>query len=120
MEKRSLTCIICPIGCSLEVEMISEHQILVSGNRCPRGENYGKKEVTAPTRVVTTSVKVEGKKGGYISCKTKGEVPKDKVFDVVKEVKNITVKVPVYIGDILAQNIANTGIDLVATSNTDY
>ena len=58
MEIKNLTCINCPVGCSLKVEMDGSHVTRVSGNTCRRGEVYARKEVTNPTRIVTTTVKV--------------------------------------------------------------
>ena len=57
MEKRDLICINCPLGCMLTVEMDGKEVVSVSGNTCPRGEAYAKKEVTNPTRIVTSTVK---------------------------------------------------------------
>lgn len=59
MEVRELTCIGCPLGCQLTVTMGND-EIKVEGNTCPRGEAYAKKEVTNPTRIVTSTVRVEG------------------------------------------------------------
>lgn len=117
MEKRDLICIVCPMGCQMEVEIQEDQQILVLGNTCPRGEIYAKKEVTAPTRTVTTSVRVRGRDKGQVACKTRGDVPKEKIFEVVRELKDVWVEAPVSIGDVIAENIAGTGIDVVATSN---
>ena len=115
MEKRELTCIVCPIGCQMEVEIQEDNRILVFNNTCPRGEAYAKKEVTHPTRVVTTSVPIKGKNKGQVPCKTKKEVPKEKIFDVVKQLKRVSVELPVFMGDIIVENIAETGVDVVAT-----
>ena len=115
MEKRELICIVCPKGCKLEVKIKEEGEILVSGNHCLRGEEYGRKEVTSPTRVVTTTIKINNRKKGQIPCKTKGEVPKDKVWDVIQEIKNLRIDAPVFIGEVLVENIAQTGVALIAT-----
>ncbi len=116
MEKKELVCIVCPMGCMMEVVIKPEGEIKVTGNTCPRGKIYAKKEVTAPARVVTTSVKVEGKKG-QVSCKTREDIPKSKIFEIIKELKQVTVKAPIKIGDVIVENIAGTGVDVVATAN---
>ena len=117
MESKNLTCIGCPLGCALEVKIGSPDNITVTGNTCPKGETYAKKEVTNPTRIVTSSVSVTGAANGalVVSCKTASDVPKDKIFDVVRELKNVVVAAPVHIGDVLAENIAGTGVDIIAT-----
>ncbi len=113
METRELTCIVCPMGCALTVELNQGQVTRVSGNTCPRGAIYGEKEVTHPMRVVTTSVAVEG--GGRLSVKTAGDIPKEKIWDCVEELKQVCVKKPVRIGDVVLENVAGTGVAIVAT-----
>lgn len=115
MEKRELICISCPMGCPLTVELEGGEIVNITGNTCKRGEVYGRKEVTNPTRIVTSTVKVEGGKSDMVSVKTKEDIPKDKIFECVKALKGITVKAPVRIGDVILPNVAGTGVDIVAT-----
>ena len=77
MEIKNLTCINCPVGCSLKVEMDGSHVTCVSGNTCRRGEVYARKEVTNPTRIVTTTVKVVNGTSGTVSVKPKEDIPKE-------------------------------------------
>lgn len=114
--ERKLTCINCPFGCSLTVT-IEEDKISVSGNRCKRGEAYGIKEVTNPTRTVTGSVRVKGGELPLVSVKTMPEIPKDKILDVIEQIHKLAVEAPVRIGDVLIHNVADTGSDIVATRN---
>ena len=117
MEKRELICIGCPMGCPLTVEMNGTEVVIVTGNTCPRGDAYARKEVTNPTRIVTSTVKVEGGKVDMVSVKTKEDIPKGKIFECVKALKGITVKAPVHIGDVILKDVAGTGIDIIATKN---
>lgn len=119
MEKRELICIGCPLGCMLTVEIESTEVVNVTGNTCPRGKTYAQKEVTNPTRIVTSSVKVVGGNRPSVSCKTKSDIPKAKIFDVVRALKEIEITAPVCIGDVLAENVADTGIQIVATSHAE-
>ena len=119
MEVKNLTCINCPMGCLLTIEMEGERVIRVSGNTCNRGEIYARKEVTNPTRIVTTTVKVINGTSDMVSVKTKEDIPKGKIFDCVKALKNVQVEAPVHIGDVIADNIAETGVDIVATGNIE-
>lgn len=116
MEVRELTCIGCPLGCSLTVTMNGE-QILVSGNTCPRGEVYARKEVTDPTRIVTSSVCVTGGTIPRASVKTAGDIPKGKIFDCMEEIRKATVQAPVRIGDVVIENCAGTGVAVIITKN---
>lgn len=119
MEVKNLTCINCPMGCSLTVEMEGEQVIKVDGNTCKRGEIYARKEVTDPTRIVTSTVKVVNGKSDMVSVKTKEDIPKGKIFDCVRALKNVRAEAPVRIGDVIAGNIADTGVDVVATKNVE-
>lgn len=115
MEKRELVCIGCPMGCMLEVELEGKEVISVKGNTCRKGEEYGKKECTNPTRIITSSVKVEGGEIEMVPVKTESDVPKGKIFDCAKELKTVKVKAPINIGDIILENIAGTGVNVIAT-----
>lgn len=117
MEKRELTCIGCPLGCALTVEMNGGEVVSVTGNTCKRGDDYARKEVTNPTRIVTSSVKVEDGSLAAVSVKTKEDIPKGKIFDCVKALKDVCVKAPVAIGDVVLADVAGTGIDVIATKN---
>ncbi len=119
MEKRELICIGCPLGCMLTVEMNGPEVVSVTGNTCKRGKVYAQKEVTAPTRIVTSTVKVSGGDRNLVSCKTKNDIPKGKIFEVVRALKEIVVPAPVYIGDVLLEDAAGTGVEIVATSHAD-
>lgn len=111
---KNLTCIMCPIGCQITVETSADGSLEIRGNTCKRGEIYAKQEVTAPQRVVTALFPVEG--GGVVSCKTRGTVPKEKIFDVLKEIQAHKAVLPVKIGQTLIENVLGLGTDIVATS----
>ncbi len=111
-----LTCISCPLGCPLKVETDGQGQVLsVSGNTCKRGEAYGKKEVAAPTRTVTSTVRLVGGRAPVLPVRTRTDVPKDKIFDCMKAIRRVAAQAPVAIGDVILADIAGTGVDLVAT-----
>ncbi len=117
MEVRNLICINCPMGCPLTVEMDGDEVVNVSGNTCKRGDTYGRKEVTNPTRIVTSTVKVTGGEADMVSVKTKQDIPKGKIFECVKALKDVEVQAPVHIGDVIVSDVAGTGVDIVATRN---
>ena len=119
MESRNLTCISCPMGCSITVEMEGGEVVSVTGNTCKRGEIYARKEVTNPTRIVTSTVKVKGGKADMVSVKTREDIPKGKIFDCVKALKGVEVEAPVHIGDVIVTDVAGTGTDMVATKNVE-
>lgn len=112
MEKRELTCIMCPLGCQLTVTIDGDN-ITVTGNNCKRGEIFGKEEVTCPMRIVTSSVKTEK---GVRACKTSKPVPKSMIFDVMKEIEKLRLK-SVKFGEVVIKNVLNTGADIIITAN---
>lgn len=119
METKNLTCISCPMGCSITVEMKDGEVISVTGNTCKRGDIYARKEVTNPTRIVTSTVKVTGGRADMVSVKTKEDIPKGKIFDCVKALKGVEVAAPVHIGDVILTDVAGTGVDMIATKNVE-
>ena len=119
MEKRNLTCIGCPMGCALLVEMDGKEIISVTGNTCKKGAEYAVKEVTDPTRIVTTTVRVSGGTEPVVSVKTKEDIPKDQIFACIRAMKEITVPAPVHIGDVVLHDAAHTGVDVIATKNVE-
>ena len=112
MEKRELTCIMCPLGCQLTVTIDGEN-ITVTGNNCKRGEIFGKEEVTCPMRIVTSSVTTEK---GVRACKTSKPVPKSMIFEVMKEIEKLRLKNAKF-GEVVIKNVLNTGADIVITAN---
>ncbi|MCL2421401.1 MAG: DUF1667 domain-containing protein [Defluviitaleaceae bacterium] len=112
-----ITCIGCPVGCELTVEIAgaSIEDIKVSGRLCKIGDTYGKEEATFPTRNITTSVKVDDGDIPMLSVKNSKPIPKGKIMDCVKAVQAVRAKAPVSVGDIVLVNAADTGVDFVAT-----
>ena len=119
MEKKSLICIGCPMGCMLSVTLENGEVTEVTGNTCKRGDVYARKEVTNPTRIVTSTVKVSGGTLAMVSVKTNTDIPKGKIFDCVRALKTVCVKTPVHIGDVILENVADTGVDIIATKNVE-
>ncbi|MFX0549468.1 DUF1667 domain-containing protein [Hathewaya histolytica] len=119
MDKRELVCIVCPKGCRLSVENINE-EFKVSGNTCKRGEVYGINEIINPTRIITTTVKLQGSKSNRLPVKTKEPLPKELLFKAMEVINTIEVQAPVNLGDIVLNDILNTGVQLVATKTIEY
>ena len=116
MEKRELTCIVCPVGCRVAVEIDGE-EMRVSGNQCKRGETYCRQEVSCPVRTVTSLVAVVGSDHPLCPVKTAQAVPRDKVPAVLAALRTLRVQAPIAIGDVIARDIAGTGVALVATDD---
>ena len=112
--KRKLTCIECPIGCAIEVEVENGKVLALTGNACPRGKLYAEAEVVCPKRVITSTVRAEN--GEMIPVKTDRPVRKDAIFEVMKKINETTCKMPVALGDVLVENICDDA-NLIVTGN---
>ena len=111
MEKHMI-CIMCPMGCNLTVKE-DKGEILVTGNGCNRGVMFAKEEMTCPKRIVTTSVKT---KNGVKACKTTAPIPKNLMFECVKEIEKLRLG-DVKFGQIIIKNVLGTGADVIVTAN---
>lgn len=117
MTQSELICIGCPMGCNLTVNIDHNNEITVTGNTCNRGADYAKKELTNPTRIVTSTVRVKGGAHAVVSVKTATDIPKGKIADCVKALSEVELTAPVKIGDIVLENVADTGVNVIATKN---
>ncbi|WP_026894760.1 DUF1667 domain-containing protein [Clostridiisalibacter paucivorans] len=117
MKQYEKVCIVCPVGCRLTIteDSDSDSGYKVEGNNCPRGEKYGIKEVTNPTRVLTTTAKIKGSHYERLPVVTSDGIPKDKLFQCMKEINTLKLEAPINAGDIVIKNILDTGIDIIAS-----
>lgn len=111
--KQELICIVCPQGCRLLVEE-RNGSYQVSGNTCKRGEQYGITEMTAPTRVITSTVCLKGGRYPRLPVKTNRAIPKKLIFDCMEQINQLTVYAPVKMGDVILKNVLDTGIDIIS------
>ena len=112
---KEMVCVVCPVSCRMNVEINSAGDVFVSGNKCKRGITYAEKELTNPTRKVSTTVRIEQGVHSRLPVKSDVEVPKALVLDVVKALDDVLVIAPVKIGDIVAENVLDSGINFIAT-----
>ena len=118
IEDKTITCIACPNGCEITVSFDENGNISnISGNKCKNGIAYAQSEVTAPTRILTSSVLVENGDFPLVSVKTSNPIPKELMREAVKQLAQCVVKAPVHVGDVVCKNILNTGVDVVSTAN---
>lgn len=109
---KELICIVCPKGCHLKVD--EENNYAVTGNGCPRGAEYGKMELTHPTRVVTSTVRCTG--GSYPRCpvKTDRAIPKELMFKVMGALDEVSLTAPVRVGQVVVEGVCGTEANIVA------
>lgn len=114
--KRNLTCIICPRGCALTADITADG-VTVSGNACPKGEEYAINECTNPVRTVTATVRVSNRYNTMASVKTVTPVAKDRMMEVMAVLRNTKIEAPVKIGDVILNDVC--GSDVVITKAVD-
>ena len=109
-----LTCIVCPNGCELEV---NKKTLEVIGNKCPRGKEFAINEQTNPKRTICSSVKTIFEDTPVVSVRVSKDIPKGKIFEVMKEINKVVVDKRLGIGDVVIANVLNLDVDVIITSN---
>jgi CxxC motif-containing protein len=111
-----LTCIVCPIGCSLNVKEESG-ELSITGNKCRRGEVYAKEEIRAPKRTVTATCKIDGEAGTVrrVPVKTSSPCPREMIPALLDDIYKVKITLPIKVGDVVIPNWKNEGIDIVST-----
>ena len=107
--ERKITCIICPRGCAMTANIQGE-KVTVTGNTCPKGQEYAVNECLHPVRTVTATVRVANRPNTMVSVKTENPVPKDQMMDVMASLRQTTVNAPLAIGDVVLYNVCGSNI----------
>lgn len=113
---KELTCIVCPNGCQLKIDF-TEKGMVVSGNKCKRGIAFAEAELTHPMRTICSTVKTIFKDAPVLPVRVSADIPKDKIFDVMKEINKVVIEERVVRGDIIIQNVLGLNVDVIATSS---
>ncbi len=116
---KKMVCIVCPRGCNMEVEYKDLNKIIVSGNHCKRGKIYAESEIKDPKRIVPTTVVIKDALFDRLPVKTEKPIPKNLIFEVMKLINNVTVSAPVKVGDVIIENILDTGTNVVASKSVE-
>ncbi len=112
---RKLTCIVCPKGCQIDVDLDGKKILSVDGYSCKRGLTYAESECVAPMRTLTTTAPVEG--GGVVPVKTSKPIPKELLFECMAEINRARVSPDARLGDVVIKNVLDTGSDVITTRN---
>ena len=113
---KKLYCITCPTGCLLTV-IGSGFEMIVEGNKCDRGNEFAKHEMSNPSRTLTTTVRTKFPGVPVISVRTDGEIPRDRMMDAMKELSDVVVETELNCGDIVYEDILKTGVNVIITSS---
>jgi CxxC motif-containing protein len=113
-DAKSLSCILCPRGCRLEL-LVEGELVSVSGNACPRGEGYGRQEALAPMRSLTSTVRAEGGVRARLAVRTSGDIALARMLEAVYALDDIVVRAPVAAGQLIRADFLGMGVDLIAS-----
>lgn len=111
-----LVCIVCPVSCSLEVEMVGGKIEEIKGAGCKRGVKYAQEECTCPKRTLTTTIRTSDNR--MVPVRSDKPLPKDKIFDVLKKINKVRCVPPVMIGDIILEKV-HEDVNIIATRNVE-
>lgn len=114
-EQVTITCISCPMGCDVDLEVVDSEIQNMEGARCKAGEEYVREEFYNPTRILPTTARVKGGKLPLVPVKTEKPMPKEKLEAAMEVIAEVEVEAPVKLGDVIVEDILGTGVDIVAT-----
>lgn len=115
-RRREITCITCPSGCRITAAEAGG-ELVFTGNKCPKGAQFALAEMTFPVRSLTTTVRTAFPEMPVLPVRTRGEVPREKMADIMRELSKIVITGKIGIGETVVSNISGTGCDIIATSN---
>ena len=116
-EKRHFTCVVCPVGCEIEVELRDGDVVSMTGNKCNKGKEFVLQELEEPMRVLTTTVPIKGARWAMLPVRTDKPIPRRLMLEVVGGLANVELQTPVKVSDVIATDVAGTGANVVATRN---
>ncbi len=116
---KKITCIVCPISCKIRFKTDGTHFEIIDGNKCIKGIDYARNEALDPRRMLTSLALVKNGKWPLVSVKSSKPVPKNKVFSILEEIRKTIVNAPINSGQIIIKNVANTGINILATKSIE-
>ena len=117
VEKRHFTCVICPIGCEIDVELKDGDVVSTEGSKCAKGKEFVLQELEEPMRILTTTIRMKGAKWAMLPVRTDKPIPKRLLFSVIEDLASIELLAPVKMSDVIIRDIAGTDANIVATRN---
>ena len=119
VEKRHFTCVTCPVGCEIDVELHDGRVVSVEGNKCDKGEEFVLQELEEPMRILTTTVRIKGARWAMLPVRTDEPVPRRLLLRAVEELAGVELEAPVKLYDVVIKSVAGTEANIVATRNME-
>ena len=115
IEKKHLTCVTCPVGCEVDVEVRGGSIVSMKGNKCDKVKEFVLQELKEPMRVLTTTVRIKGAKWAMLPVRTDKTIPKRLFAQAIKELASIDLQAPMHMADEIVKDVAGSGANIVAT-----
>jgi len=119
VEKRHFTCVTCPVGCEIDVELQDGRVVSMEGNKCDKGEEFVLKELEEPMRILTTTVRLKGARWAMLPVRSDAPLPRRLLFRAIEELAGVELQAPVKLYDLVIKNVAGSGANIVATRNME-
>jgi CxxC motif-containing protein len=119
IEKRHFTCVTCPVGCEVDVELRDGNIVSITGNKCDKVKEFVVQELKEPVRVLTSTVRIKDAKWAMLPVRTDKAIPKRLFSQAMEELAGIDLKAPVHISDVIIKDIAGSGANIVATRTVE-
>ena len=119
VEKRHFTCVTCPVGCEIDVELQDGRVVSMEGNKCDKGEEFVLKELEEPMRILTTTVRLKGARWAMLPVRSDAPLPRRLLFRAIEELAGVELQAPVKLYDVVIKNVAGSGANIVATRNME-
>jgi len=117
IEKKHFTCIVCPIGCEIDVELQNGNIVSINGSKCEKGKEFVLQELEEAMRILTTTVPIKGAKWAMLPVRTDKPIPKRLLSKVIEQLADIELQAPVKMYHVILKNAAGTDANIVATRN---
>ena len=114
-EVREITCVMCPLGCRIKAVIEGDDILTIEGNACPNGEEYVRQEIISPSRILMSVIKCRNCDMPTVSVKTDKAIPKELIWEIMRELRDVEVGPPVNVDDVIIENVLGTGVNIVAT-----
>jgi len=115
MKMPEFVCIACPIGCMLTVTVQADGEVVVTGNRCPKGAVYAREEILSPKRVVTAVVRTDSEAFPCIPVRTDKSLPRELITGLMEDLARLSVRLPAALGTVLIENYKGSGVNVILT-----
>ncbi len=117
VEKKHFTCVICPLGCEIDVELQNGDVVSINGSKCQKGKEFVLQELEEAMRILTTTVPIQGAKWAMLPVRTDKPIPKRLLPKVIEQLADIELQAPVKMYDVIVKDVAGTDANIVATRN---